>query len=301
MSTRWFAILLLALLPARSAVAGEVSKDLSVGGHVTLATLRLPDQVRPDMPIVLITHGTLAHKDMETIQGLSRALVERGIATLAHNLALGLDRRKGMYDCGVSHDYRPDEAIAEIDAWAAEARKTSSRLYLLGHSRGANQVARYLAARPDAPVKGAILLAPATAGVETALRAAYRDSYGQELDPLLQQANRAVADGRGGEWMKVPGFIYCKDAKVTARAFAAFYQPDPKQDTAALVAGLKLPTLVLAAAQDKTVPDVGPSFAPLAGQGGGRVRLETIDDADHFFLDLAAEDAADRIAKFIDE
>ena len=99
--------------------------------------------------------------------------------------------------------------------------------------------------------------------------------------------------------MSVPGFIYCRDAEVTARAFAAFYRADRRQDTASLIADVSLPILVLAAAQDKTVLDVAASFAPLASSAGGRVRLETIDDADHFFRDLAAEDAADRIAAFI--
>ena len=61
--------------------------------------------------------------------------------------------------------------------------------------------------------------------------------------------------------MSVPGFIYCRDARVTARAFASFYSADPRQDTAALVAGLKIPVLVFAAAKDTTVPDVESAFA----------------------------------------
>jgi len=40
------------------------------------------------VPLVLMTQGTLAHKDMETIQGLSKALAERGIASLAHRMRL---------------------------------------------------------------------------------------------------------------------------------------------------------------------------------------------------------------------
>ncbi|CAL76984.1 conserved hypothetical protein; putative signal peptide [Bradyrhizobium sp. ORS 278] len=295
---RWWLALVVCLV-ASVALAAEEPRELMIGGRTALATLRLPAQSGPDVPLVLMTHGTLAHKDMETIQGLSKALAERGIASLAHNLVLGLDRRTGMYDCAKPHDYAPDDAIEEIAAWLAEARKTSSRIFVLGHSRGANQLARYLVANPKAAIAGAILLAPATAGIETSLKAAYAESYGQPLAPLLDKAEAAVSAGRGGEWMSVPGFIYCRDAKVTARAFAAFYRADRRQDTAALIAGLSVPVLVLAAAQDKTVPDVAASFAPLAARAGSRVRLETIDDADHFFRDLAAEDAADRIAGFI--
>ncbi|WP_257168077.1 alpha/beta hydrolase [Bradyrhizobium sp. SRS-191] len=295
---RWWLALVVSLV-ASVALAAEEPRELVIGGRTALATLRLPGRPGPDVPLVLMTHGTLAHKDMETIQGLSKALAERGIASLAHNLVLGLDRRTGMYDCAKPHDYAPDDAIEEIAAWLAEARKMSSRIFVLGHSRGANQLARYLVANPKAAIAGAILLAPATVGIETSLKAAYAESYGQPLAPLLDKAEAAVSAGRGGEWMSVPGFIYCRDAKVTARAFAAFYRADRRQDTAALIEDVSLPVLVLAAAQDKTVPDVAASFAPLAARAGSRVRLETIDDADHFFRDLAAEDAADRIAGFI--
>ncbi|WP_315754835.1 MULTISPECIES: alpha/beta hydrolase [unclassified Bradyrhizobium] len=295
---RWWLALVVSFI-ASIAFAAEEPRELTIGGRTALGTLRLPAQSGPDVPLVLMTHGTLAHKDMETIQGLSKALAERGIASLAHNLVLGLDRRTGMYDCAKPHDYVTDDAVVEIAAWLSEARKTSSHVFVLGHSRGANQVARYLAANPEAAVDGAILLAPATASIEAGLRDAYAESYGQRLAPLLDKAEAAIAAGRGGDWMSVPGFIYCRDAKVTARAFAAFYRADRRQDTAALVADVSLPVLVLAAAQDKTVPDVAASFAPLASRTGSRVRLETIDDADHFFRDLAAEDAADRIAGFI--
>ena len=177
----------------------------------------------------------------------------------------------------------------------------SRHVWVLGHSRGANQVARYLISRPNVPVEGAVLLAPATRTVEVGLRAAYDKTYGQPLGPWLEQANKAVAAGQGQQWMSVPGFIYCRNAEVTARAFAAFYGGDPHEDTAALIAAVKQPMLVLAAAQDTTVPDVAASFAPIVSRMAGRARLETIEDADHFFRDLVAEDAADRIARFVAE
>lgn len=47
------------------------------------------------------------------------------------------------------------------------------------------------------------------------------------------------------------------------------------------------------------MPDVLASFAQLVDSSGGSVQLDKIEDADHFFRDLFAEDVADRIAKFI--
>ncbi len=142
-------------------------------------------------------------------------------------------------------------------------------------------------------------MAPVTARAEAELRASYAKTYGKPLEPFLDQAKKAVAAGRGGDWMDVPGFIYCRNAVVTARAFASFYGVDAGQDTAALVAQLKLPVLVLAATKDAVVPDVVSSFQPLVDSGRGRMQLEKIEDADHFFRDLFAEDVADRIADFI--
>ncbi|MBR0764443.1 alpha/beta hydrolase [Bradyrhizobium japonicum] len=296
---RWLLGLTVVLAFAGSVYAGEQELELSVDGRTTLAALRTPAAMTPDTPLVVMTHGTLAHKDMEVIQGLAKALEQRGIASLAHTLSLGVDRRKGMYDCAVRHDYVVDDAVAEIGAWVARAKDVSRLVVAFGHSRGGNQVARYLAASGTPQVAGAVLLAPVTAKAEADLRASYAKTYGKPLEPFLEMATKAVAAGRGGEWMDVPGFIYCRNAVVTARALASFYGPDASQDTAALVARVKLPVLVLAATKDSVVPDVAAAFAPFAASSGGRVQLDKIEDADHFFRDLFAEDVADRIAEFI--
>jgi len=296
---RWLMGLAVLLILVRPVGAAEQELELSIDGRTTLATLRTPAAMGPDTPLVVMTHGTLAHKDMEIITGIAKALEQRGIATLAHTLSLGLDRRKGMYDCAVRHDYVTDDAIAEIGAWVAKAKSLSRLVFVFGHSRGGNQVARYLAASETSRAAGAVLLAPATAKAEADLRVSYARTYGKPLEPLLEKATKAVAAGRGGDWLDAPGFIYCRNAVVTARAFKSFYSPDAGEDTAALVERTKLPVLVLAATKDTVVPDVTASFGPLADSSGGRVQLDKIEDADHFFRDLFAEDVADRIADFI--
>ncbi|MBR1128263.1 alpha/beta hydrolase [Bradyrhizobium iriomotense] len=296
---RWLLGLAVLLALAWPAGAAEQELELSINGHTALATLRTPTSMAPETPLVVMTHGTLAHKDMEVIQGVAKALQQRGIASLAHTLSLGLDRRKGMYDCATRHDYVVDDAVAEIGAWVTREKGMSRFVFTFGHSRGGNQVARYLATSETPPVAGAVLLAPTTAGAEAGLRASYVQTYGKPLEPLLEKATKAIAAGRGGEWMDVPGFIYCRNAVVTARAFSSFYAADAAQDTAALVARVKLPVLVFAATKDAVVPDVIASFTPLAVSSGGRVQLERIEDADHFFRDLFTEDVADRIADFI--
>src|SRR5690349_22034503 len=122
---RWLMGLAFVLVFAWPACAAEQELELSVEGRTTLATLRTPAAMGQDTPLVVMTHGTLAHKDMEVIQGVARALEQRGIASLAHTLSLGLDHRKGMYDCAVRHDYVTDDAVSEIGAWVAKAKSMS--------------------------------------------------------------------------------------------------------------------------------------------------------------------------------
>ena len=49
--------------------------------------------------VVLMVHGTLAHKDMEIMAMLQELLIERDISNLAINLSYAQDDRHGMNDC----------------------------------------------------------------------------------------------------------------------------------------------------------------------------------------------------------
>src|SRR5512139_2488074 len=119
---RWLMGLAMLLSLTGIVSAAEQELELSVGGRTALATLRMPASMQPDTPLVVMTHGTLAHKDMDAIRTLAQALADRGIATLAHTLSLGQDRRKGMYDCAARHDYVTDDAATEIGGWVRHAQ-----------------------------------------------------------------------------------------------------------------------------------------------------------------------------------
>jgi alpha/beta superfamily hydrolase len=64
-----------------------------------------------------------------------------------------------------------------------------------------------------------------------------------------------------------------------------------------LLKTVKKPTLVIMGAEDTVVADLPEKIAPLVASG--KVKSVTIEDADHFFLDLASEDAAAAAAEFI--
>src|SRR5690349_16754880 len=70
------------------------------------ANLELPKgKTVADSEVLVIVHGMLSHFGQETIASLQKNLAAHGRATLAVNLSLGIDDRKGARSCSVLHDY----------------------------------------------------------------------------------------------------------------------------------------------------------------------------------------------------
>jgi pimeloyl-ACP methyl ester carboxylesterase len=270
--------------------------QLPMGGLVLNANLeRAGKEGWTDGPVILMTHGTLAHGGMEIMRGLQAMFRDRGVSSLAINLSLGLNERRGMYDCATPHVHEHTDAVAEIGAWVEWIEGQGvSEVALLGHSRGGNQVARFAAQRHDPKIKAVILVAPSIWREESAL-ADHRKRYGKELGPALERARALVRDGKGDTLMEGVNFLYCENTRVSAAAFLSYYEPDPRMDTPRLIPHVDVPVLVFAGSEDTTIgPGLIEEVEPLAD--GDRVRLVVIEGADHFFRDLYSEDIADAVA-----
>lgn len=275
--------------PALALDGGDVSiehRGLSLNGRLALTEGRQASNV------VLITHGTLAHHRMELIAVLQDLLLERGISSLATTLSLGVSNRRGAYDCQAPHRHKHRDALDEIGAWLAWLKAGGvGNVTLLGHSRGGNQTAWFAAERDDPAVTGVVLVAPMT---WTAAKVAerYQTRNGTGLVKRRDQARNA-----GPETMlENVGFLHCRDASVRADSFLSYYAPDDRFDTPALLPKIAKPTLVIAGSADVTVPDVPER---VAGHVDENTTLVVVEDADHFFRDLYAEDVADVIAAFL--
>ncbi len=248
--------------------------------------------------VILITHGTLAHNGMEVIRAMQTALAERGWNSLAISLSLGLDKRTGMYDCATPHTHRHTDALDEIGAWLGWLKaKGAKRVVLMGHSRGGNQTAWFAVERPDPVVSQVVLLAPMRWSADEAAKS-YAKRYGTPLAEVLARARKMVAAGKGDAFLEKVGFIYCKDAKVTAAAFVNYYAPDARRDTPSLLTRIKVPVLVIVGTEDQVVTGLVDAVKPIAA-ANEHVSLAVIEDADHFFRDFFAEDAADAIEAFL--
>lgn len=252
-------------------------------------------------PVILMTHGTLAHNKMEIMETLQQVFLDRGYSSLAINLSLGLDasEREGMYDCAVTHTHKHTDAVDEIGLWLDWLKKQGvEQVVLLGHSRGGNQTARFAAAHDSAAIKGVILVAPQTWSEKYATKD-YKERYGKPLAPVLAKAEKLVAEGKGDTLLKPVDFIYCEETAASAEAFVSYYRPDAKMDSPTVIGDIDKPVLVFAGSADKVVANLSKKMARLEGKQG--VQFEVIDGAGHFFRDLYAEDLADIAEEFIGE
>jgi pimeloyl-ACP methyl ester carboxylesterase len=287
--------LLITLAGIHIAEADERRVELEINGVVAYGDLVEPEGGGREKGVLVITHGTQAHKDLEVVEVLQKALAERGISSLAHTLTMGVTRRVGLYDCATPQRHRHEDAFLEIGAWIAWLKANGAGpVSLLGYSRGGNQVAWFAGEHADSGIDRLVLLAPMTRKNEAA---SYRKRYKADLGPILSKAKALISDGAGATLMDLPGFLYCPKSKASAASVISYYGPEPRRDTPALLPRIKVPVLVIAGSADTVVPDVVERVQPLAD--GKKIQLRVIEDAGHMFLDFHIEDAADLVAEFL--
>lgn len=276
---------------AGSAAATEVS--LPHGGLALRGTLELAPGRTPADGVILMLHGTMAHRDMEVMRHFRRLLGAKGYGTLAVNLSLGLDRREGMFDCGTPSRHRAEDALAEIGAWMQWLQgQGARRVTLLGFSRGGHQAAWYAASPTDRVLDRVVLLAPI---YPRDFAERYPARFGSALAPLLEKARALPADAL----LENVGFLNCDRTAASAAAFLSYYAPAPASELPATLPRIKVPTLVVVAGGDEIVRHLDQRIAPFVD--GKRLRTTVISGSDHFFRDLYGEDAADAIHEFLQQ
>jgi pimeloyl-ACP methyl ester carboxylesterase len=251
----------------------------------------------PGAPVVLMLHGTLAHADMEIMTTLREVFREEGWGSLAVSLGLAESDRSGMYPCDSTHRHLADDAMRELPLWLEwlDARDVG-RIVLLGHSRGGLQMAAFAAGDPRPGVEALVLVAPTVAGDRSAA-AAYRERFGEDLEPLLSRAEALVAAGEGEALMEGVGFLYCDDARVSAASFASYYAAAAPEGVENLIGAVPYPVLVVAGGEDQVV--TGLPVALASHLEDPRISLVEIDGADHFFRDLYAYDVVEAVQDFV--
>lgn len=248
--------------------------------------------------VILLLHGTLAHNKMEIMQALSDLLKERGYNTLNVNLSYALDKRPSeMLDCTIEHQHKHEDALAELDTWMNWLKtQGASKVAILGHSRGGNQVAWYASEKDSDLLEKVIAVAPATWDAAESAKE-YAERYQKPLADIMAEATKLVGESKGATAMDVPGFVYCEKTKAAADSLVSYYQDDERKDTPKLLPKIKKPVLIVMGSADEAVADLP---AKLEGVKQDNLTVETVDGADHFFMDLYADEVADKVATFVD-
>ncbi|HQT02942.1 MAG: alpha/beta hydrolase [Thiotrichales bacterium 32-46-8] len=288
--------LLFASLLSVSGLASAEDVKQTYQGKTLNANLVYADGKNYGDNVVLLLHGTLTHNGRSTYADLQNNLAKEGITSLSMNLSLGLSDRRGEYDCATPHTHKHTDAIAEVGVWMDWLKQQGvKKVSVMGHSRGGNQIAWYVSEKDSDAINKVILLAPATGEQQSGKE--YQEKYGKPLNSVLKNAKEMVKAGKGKELMKNTDFIYCEKSQVTAEAFVDYYDVKPKFDTPTVLKSIKKPTLVIVGSEDTVVPELPKRLEAIKGQKN--VTITTIDGGDHFFVDLANEDVAAAVAKFI--
>ena len=240
----------------------------------------------PQGPTLLITHGTLSHKDSEIIQTLQTLFLEAGTSSLAINLSLGIDRRQGSFDCSLEHTHRHGDATAELDAWLRWLERAgATHVVPLGHSRGANQTAWFTAHSNSPLIVAQVLVAPPAASVTRNL-------------PQLTEARQLADRDEGKTTLRLERFLYCENATVTAATLLSYYDTPDSLDTRIALRQTTTPTLIFVGSDDDTTPGLEEAYADLAMSSP--VEMVVIDGADHFFRDLFADELVEATLEFLE-
>ena len=246
---------------------------------------------------VILVHDTQAHGRVELMAALQDGLRDLGINSLAITLGLGLDKRRGMFDCGLEQDHRHEDAIDEISAWVRWLKdKGAQSVTVAGHGRGANQAALYAINELDKTVKRLVLIAPLMQTPEKA-ESDYRARFGKPLRPELGKAEELGRHGGGNQLAEVSGFLTCHHAQVTAGAFADYYGANEKFKTTNLLQSIKIPVLLAVGDADPNLGEIQAAQSEFASPK--TVTLAIIPGADQDFRDIGADEVAKKIKEFI--
>lgn len=260
-------LLLLWLLPG-GVFARVVKLDLKPG-LVASAEYREGDA---DAGSLLILHGFLQTAHFPTVQRLADGLAESGYTLLVPTLSLGVTERRRSVPCEALHLQTLDDDVSELSQWVDWLyRKKKRPVTLIGHSAGGHVITRYLHDHPEAPVGRVILISLSFPA-------------GRVLGPEPPEPD-AIGDY---------ALSFCQHYPTTPRAFHSYVDWGPRQMLATMKQlGNRLSVIV--GSGDKRIR---PRWVEALGRAG--IRLETIEEANHFFDSAHEFDLLEAVESLLD-
>ena len=260
---------------------------------------------RPGQAAAIWLHGTGGASvfDSNRTNRLAPQFTSRGIAFFPFNnrgahLIRSLRKGRKRIGGGMAHE-RIRDCVPDIDGAVRELRRRGyRRLYLIGHSTGANKIAVYDHYKPRNPIRRYVLLA---GGDDTGLL--YEQLGARRFAAALAKARERIAVKRGDEL--VPATL--SPLPLSWRAFLDMANPDGdynvfpfieplrgvrlgKRKPFRYLAAIRKPSLALYGQADEyCYGDVPGCVAALAANVGDNFELGIMADADHGFSGQEAE------------
>lgn len=204
--------------------------------------------------VVLLVHDTADHAESPLMTTLQEGLSEAGINSLAITLSRGMNNREGPLRCDNLTESSHNQGIEEIGAWFDWLqRRDITPVSFLGHGRGGNQVAWFLAESEHPAFDRLVLLAPMTWDRERVAED-YRERFGESLHDVYRRAQEIAKEQGGSERLEGVGFLHCSDADVAVADFLEYYYDDRRFHTPELLDEVGAPTLVLHGSSDDSAP-----------------------------------------------
>ncbi len=290
-------IVLALLLPVLAASANAVEVQTAYKGRTLNGNLELAGGKTLSDGVVLIVHALMQHYGTEIIRGLQEGLKNAGHNSLAINLSLGVDDRRGSFECTQPHTALFDDAVDEGRAWLQRLRQQGAgSIALMGHSSGANQVLGLAVDSPGPDVAALIMLSPMTTGHAKAI-AVYNKRWRADFDAVFARAKSLIDQGKGEQLMRAD-FAVCPQAEVTARAFVDYYGSQPLRfDPRSYLRKAELPVQIIVGSDDERQPNVEAFLEPFVDNQ--KVFMYTIESGGHFFRDLNLEEAVEVTVEFL--
>jgi pimeloyl-ACP methyl ester carboxylesterase len=279
-----------------AASAEEV--QIRYAGKALNANLEIADGKTLGDGVIVIVHALMQHYDSEIIRGLQERFSGAGRNSLAMTLSMGIDDRRGSYECTTPHRYLFQDAVDEGLAWLAWLKtQGASPIVMLGHSLGANQALKLTVEHYDPQISALVLLSPMTMGVER-LRDVYKARYRIDLDKVTGQAKALAAQGKAGELMRTDIHI-CPQAEVAPATLLDYYGGEPLHaDPRTHLGRVPVPVFIVAGSADERQPNAGAFLNRFVDDK--KIFLFTVESAGHFFRDLNLDEAAEEIIAFLD-
>ena len=290
------AIIVLAGFVNTAASAEEV--QIRFAGKTLNANLEVADARSLADGVIVIVHALMQHYDAELIRGLQERFRDAGRNSLAITLSMGVDDRRGSFECTMAHRYLFQDAVDEGLAWLAWLKtQGAGPVVMLGHSLGANQVLKLTVEHYDPQISALVLLSPMTMGVER-LRDAYKARYREDLDKVSEQAKALVVRGKADELMRTDLHI-CPQAEVAPATLLDYYGGEPLHaDPTTHLSRVAVPVFIVAGSADDRQPNVAAFLERFVDDE--KVFLYTVESAGHFFRDLNLDEAAEETIAFLD-